>query len=64
MGTTVVAGLIDGDRIVIAHVGDSRAYRLRGARLQQMTQDDTWLNVMIASGASAAARPRIRCATC
>lgn len=55
MGTTVVAGLIEGDRIVIAHAGDSRAYRARGARLQQMTQDDTWLNVMMASGAGAAA---------
>ncbi len=48
MGTTVVAGLIEGDRIVIAHVGDSRAYACGGARLQQMTQDDTWLNVMMA----------------
>jgi serine/threonine protein phosphatase PrpC len=55
MGTTIVAGLIEGDRIVIAHAGDSRAYRARGMRLQQMTQDDTWLNVMMASGAGAAA---------
>lgn len=55
MGTTVVAGLIDGDRIVIAHVGDSRAYRVRSGRAQQVTEDDTWLNVMIASGAGAAA---------
>jgi PPM family protein phosphatase len=55
MGTTIVAGLIDGDRLVLAHAGDSRAYRVRGARLQQMTEDDTWLNVMLASGAGAAA---------
>ena len=55
MGTTIVAGLLDGDRIVIAHVGDSRAYRVRRTRLEQMTQDDTWLNVMLASGAGAAA---------
>ena len=55
MGTTIVAGLIDGDRMVVAHAGDSRAYRLRGTRLQQMTEDDTWLNVMLASGAGAAA---------
>ena len=55
MGTTVVAALLDGDRIVVAHVGDSRAYRVRGTRLQQMTRDDTWLNVMMASGAGAAA---------
>ena len=55
MGTTIVAGLIDDDRLVIAHAGDSRAYRVRGSRLQQMTEDDTWLNVMLASGAGAAA---------
>jgi PPM family protein phosphatase len=52
MGTTVVAALVDTDRIVVAHVGDSRAYRLRHARLQQVTEDDTWLNVMIAAGAA------------
>jgi protein phosphatase len=55
MGTTIVAGLIDGDRIVIGHAGDSRAYRLRAGHLQQMTQDDTWLNVMLAAGAGTAA---------
>lgn len=50
MGTTIVAALVDGDCLVVGHVGDSRAYRLRGAELQQMTVDDTWLNVMIAAG--------------
>lgn len=55
MGSTVVAALIDGDRLVVAHAGDSRAYRRRGTRLEQMTRDDTWLNVMIAAGSPAAA---------
>lgn len=59
MGSTVVAGLIDGDHLVVAHAGDSRAYRRRDGRMEQMTRDDTWLNVMLAagSGAAAAAHP-------
>ena len=50
MGSTVVAALVDRDRLVVAHAGDSRAYRRRGARLEQMTRDDTWMNVMLDGG--------------
>jgi serine/threonine protein phosphatase PrpC len=39
MGTTVVALLVEGDRAAIAHVGDSRAYRVRGGRIRQLTDD-------------------------
>jgi len=39
MGTTVVAMQLVGDRIVIVHVGDSRAYRWRGGALQCLTRD-------------------------
>jgi len=40
MGTTVVACLlVDPTRVVIGHVGDSRAYLLRGERLQLLTHD-------------------------
>ena len=46
MGTTIVAALVDGDHIVIGHVGDSRAYVLRHGELQQMTEDHTWLNAI------------------
>jgi serine/threonine protein phosphatase PrpC len=46
MGTTVVAALIDGDQIVIGHVGDSRAYVLSRGTFQQVTQDHTWLNAI------------------
>lgn len=47
MGTTIVAALVDGDRIVIAHVGDSRAYLMRGGRLDAMTRDHTWIAAML-----------------
>jgi serine/threonine protein phosphatase PrpC len=43
MGTTVVAALIIGDRLLLASVGDSRIYRLRQGELEQLTKDDTWL---------------------
>jgi len=39
MGATVVAAWVDGARFSLAHVGDSRAYRLRSGLLQQLTAD-------------------------
>ncbi len=39
MGTTVVAAAILGDTLYVAHVGDSRAYLIRGRRSQQLTED-------------------------
>jgi protein phosphatase len=46
MGTTVVGALLSADRrkIFIAHVGDSRAYRVRGGRIEQLTRDHSLLN--------------------
>jgi protein phosphatase len=41
MGTTIVAALWYGARVSIAHVGDSRAYRLRQGRLALLTRDHT-----------------------
>jgi protein phosphatase len=41
MGTTLTAAWIEGATVTIAHVGDSRAYLLRGGELQQITQDQT-----------------------
>jgi len=43
MGTTVVIGQIAGDRFYIAHVGDSRCYRLRSGEVKQMTRDHSLL---------------------
>jgi protein phosphatase len=43
MGTTIVSGQVVGDKFYIAHVGDSRCYRIRGASIQQMTRDHSLL---------------------
>jgi serine/threonine protein phosphatase PrpC len=48
MGTTIVAVLVDRTQLVVAHVGDSRAYRLRDDQLQPMTKDHTWVAAMMA----------------
>ena len=50
MGTTVAMLLIQGRQVIIAHVGDSRVYRLRGGELSQMTQDHSLINEMRAAG--------------
>jgi len=39
MGTTLTAALIESDEVAIAHVGDSRAYLLRGGELRLLTSD-------------------------
>jgi len=44
MGTTMVALLAVRDACLIGHVGDSRAYRLRGTTLEQLTEDHSLLN--------------------
>ncbi len=50
MGSTVVALRIAGDRAVVAHVGDSRLYRLRGGALVQLTTDHSLAAELAASG--------------
>ena len=49
-GTTVVAFLVDGARIGVAHIGDSRAYQLRGGDLRQLTRDHTMVQAMVDEG--------------
>jgi protein phosphatase len=50
MGTTCTLVLIDDDRVHIAHVGDSRAYRLRDGQLEQLTEDHTLVGRMVQEG--------------
>src|SRR6185503_1369539 len=39
MGSTIVAASVTGDHVQIAHVGDSRVYRLRGGEIESLTRD-------------------------
>ena len=50
MGTTVVAALYYDDKIITAHVGDSRLYRLRGDRFEQLTMDHSLLQELVDRG--------------
>jgi PPM family protein phosphatase len=47
MGTTLVALLRDEQALLVAHVGDSRCYRLRDERLEQLTEDHSLRNFYI-----------------
>lgn len=50
MGTTIVTGLFYDDRVAVAHVGDSRMYRLRGEVFETVTRDHSLLQEQIDSG--------------
>ena len=50
MGTTLVAGLFYDNKVMLAHIGDSRAYRLRGEAFEQITRDHSLLQEQIDSG--------------
>jgi PPM family protein phosphatase len=50
MGTTVVVGLFFDNQLTVAHIGDSRLYRLRGEVLEQVTKDHSLLQEQIDSG--------------
>ncbi|MDR2215971.1 MAG: Stp1/IreP family PP2C-type Ser/Thr phosphatase [Nevskiaceae bacterium] len=50
MGTTVVAALLFDNRIAIAHVGDSRLYRLRDGMMKQLTLDHSLLQELVDRG--------------
>jgi protein phosphatase len=50
MGTTVVAAIFHDNRITVAHVGDSRLYRLRGAGFEQVTLDHSLLQELVDRG--------------
>jgi protein phosphatase len=53
MGTTIVAAVVDGNRLSVGSVGDSRLYLLAGDRLRQLTRDDSWMASMLAEDPAA-----------
>jgi protein phosphatase len=50
MGTTVVLTLFRGDKVFVAGIGDSRAYRLRGDHLEQLTKDHSLADALVEAG--------------
>lgn len=50
MGTTLTAILFGGNRLGLVHVGDSRAYLMRGGQLTQITRDDTFVQSLVDQG--------------
>jgi len=50
MGTTLTALLWSGTRVGLAHVGDSRAYLLRGGDLLRLTHDHTYVQTLVDRG--------------
>lgn len=50
MGTTIVSGLFYDNRVAVAHIGDSRMYRLRGDIFECITRDHSLLQEQIDSG--------------
>lgn len=50
MGTTVVVAVANEKRIFVAHVGDSRAYKISSAGLCQLTEDHTLVNELVKRG--------------
>ena len=47
MGTTLVAILAAPERVALAHVGDSRAYLVRGSRIRQLTDDHSLVGELV-----------------
>jgi PPM family protein phosphatase len=52
MGTTMTVALVDdaGSSVAVAHVGDSRAYRVRGGELEQLTDDHSLVGELVRGG--------------
>ncbi|MGZ8210915.1 MAG: Stp1/IreP family PP2C-type Ser/Thr phosphatase [Burkholderiales bacterium] len=59
MGTTIVAALWHGAAVTLAHVGDSRAYRLRKGTLEVITRDHTLVQEQLERGLITLAQARI-----
>ena len=51
MGTTLTCAIIAGTSIKVAHVGDSRAYLIRGGQTRRLTRDHSWVAELVRAGA-------------
>ena len=58
MGTTLVSVVFCGNRVSIGHIGDSRCYRLRGEKFEQLTHDHSLLQEQIDGGQLTAEQAR------
>jgi serine/threonine protein phosphatase PrpC len=59
MGSTVVAGVIDSDRLYLGNVGDSRAYLINDDTIYQLSQDHSWVAEQVRAGAISASDARV-----
>lgn len=50
MGTTIIAALIQNGQATVCHVGDSRMYVVDSEKIQQITKDHSYVNVLLESG--------------
>ena len=50
MGTTMTVALVDGERVVFGHVGDSRAYLIHDGAIEQLTDDHSLVAELVRSG--------------
>jgi protein phosphatase len=58
MATTLTAVVSDGQRVVLGHLGDSRAYLLRHGRLEMVSTDHTYVHAMLTAGRMTPAEAR------
>lgn len=59
MGTTMTAALVEGMKIAVAHVGDSRAYLLHEGALERLTEDHSMVADMVRRGQLTEAESRV-----
>jgi len=59
MGTTLTAVVVREDRMIVAQVGDSRAYLLRGGAITQVTEDHSWVAEQVRLGAMTLAEAQV-----
>jgi protein phosphatase len=59
MGTTLALAWFQGDRVSIAHVGDSRVYRWRTGRLERLTTDHSFVQSQLSAGQMTSEEARV-----